>query len=114
MAFSGVVDMIEMMETIYDALGFPHKSHLPRTFGKKTQRIRQNERDLAKILKARRAGKTLNIPSVDIGCLATFEIFVNFRHNAEWQGKLHWAERDVTNEFSSIVNLVKLMDEALK
>lgn len=109
-AFSGVVSMIEMMETTFDALGFPDKALLPRTFGKAKERMRRNEIDLAKLLEKRAAGDLAGAAGDSI---AVFEIFVNFRLNAEWQGKLHWVDKGVTKEFHSIVELAKLLDEAL-
>lgn len=109
--FNSLVDMIEMMETTYDALGFPDKAFLPRTFKKAQERIRKREDNLEKLL-ARHAGGVAGDANAG-GAIATFEIFVGFRNNAEWQGKLRWADRDVTKEFASIVELVRLIDEAV-
>lgn len=104
--FSCMLDMIEIMETVYDMLGFPDKSLLPRTFGNAKERIKRLELDLEKLPEARR-------PARQTDALAVFEIYVNFRHNAEWQGKLRRTDKDETKEFMSVVDLAKLIDESL-
>jgi len=147
LAFSSFMNMIEIMETTFDAKGFPEKHMLPRTFGNGKQRIRKHEADLHTLLKDDTHIKERNIQTTDtqkeasapvdndaitsgdatdqtvqkpealdlkqIAKSCTFEILVRFRHNAEWQGSIKWLERDVTKQFSSIVELIKLLDNAL-
>jgi len=158
--FSSFMSMIDMMETTFDAKGFPEKHMLPRTFGDSKPRIRKHEMDLNTLVKeyslkheSGSAGES-SIGAVGIGSggaasdgagavgatsdgsgavgatsdgsgavgatsqtsaekTCTFDILVKFRHNAEWQGSIHWIEKDVTKQFSSIVELIKLMDNAL-
>jgi len=137
-AFSSLMNMIEIMEATFDAKGFPEKHMLPRTFGKAKERIRKHETDLQAILtnevhiKERSVSKdnsgsdTMecsppedNTENEASGCslvkekICRFEILVRFRHNAEWQGNIKWLEKDVTKDFSSILELTKLMDNAL-
>jgi len=57
------------------------------------------------------AGAAESKSDADKAC--NFDISVRYRHNAEWQGSIYWAEKDVTKQFSSIVELIKLMDNAL-
>ena len=114
--FTSLVRMIEMMETTFDTKGFPEKQMLPRTFGKAKQRLRKNELDLDAFMKEQTG--TINSPVMQSqtkpdGKTCTFEILVRFRHSAEWQGSIHWIEKDTTKQFSSIVELLKLMDKAL-
>ena len=47
------------------------------------------------------------------GKKCTFEISVKFRQNATWQGTILWAERDLKQNFRSVLEMLKLMDEAL-
>jgi len=108
--FSNLMSMIEMMETTFDTKGFPEKHLLPRTFGKAKQRFRKHELDLNAHAKENADIKT---PQKTEGKSCTFEISVKFRHNAEWQGNIYWVEKDVTKPFSSIIELLKLMDDAL-
>jgi len=43
----------------------------------------------------------------------TFEITVRFRQNATWQGQILWAEKNLKQNFRSVLEMLKLMDEAL-
>jgi len=43
----------------------------------------------------------------------TFEIVVKFQQNATWQGHIHWAEKNQKQSFRSVLEMLKLMDEAL-
>jgi len=123
--FAGFMNMIEMMETTFDSKGMPEKQFLPRSFGKARLRMRKNEVDLNKLLaekqgiqgkqRKRRNGSS-SLETTDeppLNC-PTFEILVRFRHNAEWQGEIRWSEKSVVKYFSSIVEMAKHMDEALR
>jgi len=46
--------------------------------------------------------------------IGTFEITVKFMQNSTWQGQIHWVEQDRRQSFRSALELLKLMDEALK
>jgi len=124
--FSSFINMIDMMETTFDAKGFPEKHMLPRTFGASKPRIRKHHVDVQTLVteysqKYEKAGNAAG--SADISDEAasqktaakvcTFDISVRFRHNAEWQGSIYWVEKDVTKPFSSIIELIRLMDNAL-
>jgi hypothetical protein len=43
----------------------------------------------------------------------TFEISVKFMQNSTWQGQIHWVERNQKQNFRSVLEMLKLMDEAL-
>ena len=47
------------------------------------------------------------------GSKCTFEISVKFRQNATWQGQILWAEKNLRQSFRSVLEMLKLMDEAL-
>ena len=111
--FTSIIGMIEMMETTFDTKGFPEKHLLPRTFGKAKKRFRKHELDLAAHAKDISAeAEHVQMDAGNKNC--TFEISVRFRHNAEWQGSILWMEKGVTKQFSSIIELVKLIDEACR
>jgi len=109
-SFNSLMGMIEIMETTFDTKGFPEKHLLPRSFGKAKKRLRKHELDLNSHLKENIVARESDD---DAGKTGNFEISVRFRHNAEWQGNIRWVEKDVTKKFSSIIELIKLMDEAL-
>ena len=119
--FTGLMRMIEMMDVAFDVKGFPEKELLPRTFGKEKQRLRKNELDLSDYAKelTLKKGSADSIGNTNIktqypdGKTCNFEISVRTRHNAEWQGSVRWIEKDVTKKFSSIVELLRQIDNAL-
>lgn len=48
------------------------------------------------------------------GNLATFELQILFRQHASWQGNLIWRETGMEQSFRSVLELVILMDSALR
>ena len=50
----------------------------------------------------------------DGGCTKnTFEVSVKFLRNSTWQGEIHWLEKDQKQNFRSVLEMIKLLDEAL-
>jgi len=43
----------------------------------------------------------------------TFEISVKFQQNSTWQGQILWAEKNMKQSFRSVLEMLRLMDEAL-
>ena len=43
----------------------------------------------------------------------TFEISVKFQQNSTWQGQILWAEKNLKQSFRSVLEMLRLMDEAL-
>jgi len=109
--FTGLVRMIEVMEKTFDTKGYPENYTMPRSFRKARQRMEGHALDLHEHMAEKKAAYTNNKTN-DVTC--TFEILVRFRQNAEWQGKIHWVEKESTKEFSSIVEMSRLIDEALR
>ena len=48
------------------------------------------------------------------GNAATFEMRVLFRQHASWQGELLWMEKNTRQSFRSVLELITLMDSALR
>lgn len=48
------------------------------------------------------------------GTKATFDIQVIFRQHTSWQGVITWLEQDLEQSFRSVLELVMLMDSALR
>ena len=114
--FTNLMSMVEMMETTFDTKGFPERQFLPRAFGNANRRLRKNEIDLPAFVKEQNINKEGTVTPVQQdadGKVCTFEILVKFRNNAEWQGTVRWLEIDTVKRFSSIVELVKNIDNAL-
>jgi hypothetical protein len=49
-----------------------------------------------------------------LGRRATFEIRILFRRNTSWQGSVRWAETGKEESFRSVLELLMLMDSALR
>lgn len=49
-----------------------------------------------------------------VGKLATLELHILFRQNASWQGSILWAEGRKEERFRSVLELIFLMDSALR
>ena len=52
--------------------------------------------------------------AVQEGKLATFSLSILFRQNATWQGTVAWLEGGKSQSFRSVLELVFLMDSALR
>jgi len=109
--FHSLLEMIEIMEITFDTKGFPERQMLPRTFGKPKKRLRKHELDLNKYLSKFSCSKENLDPG---GKKAAFDIWVRYRYYAEWQGSIFCVEKEDTKFFSSIIELVKIIDSALK
>jgi peptide subunit release factor RF-3 len=105
--FNSLVQMIEKMEEIFDTKGFPEAFLTPRTFGsskKNTKKLNvDGDEDIM----------DTNIQFAPGDSKCTFEITVKFRQNATWQGQIFWAEKNLKQNFRSVLEMLKLMDEAL-
>ena len=53
-------------------------------------------------------------PQTRRGAKATFELQVLFRQHSSWQGVLIWKERNAEQSFRSVLELVILLDSALR
>lgn len=54
------------------------------------------------------------VSAVRKGGCATFELQVLFRQHSSWQGNLIWRETGMENSFRSVLELVILLDSALR
>lgn len=53
-------------------------------------------------------------PALQKGKLATFELQILFRQHTSWQGLLRWCEKNVEHSFRSALEMILLMDSALR
>lgn len=101
--YKNVVQLLRLMDNLYDLISYPQASTESRAFVKKERKpLQKLERQVPqdKILKQR-------------GEVATFIIYVQYRQNATWQGEVIWSERGIKQQFSSALELIKLLDSAL-
>ncbi|MDR3277209.1 MAG: hypothetical protein LBT12_00395 [Oscillospiraceae bacterium] len=99
--FSGVIQMLLLMDELQDGLSFPQKSMTPRSF---------TERRAARA-EAGSAAEPENASGYQP--LASLKISIMFRQNASWQGSVAWLEESMQTEFRSALELVFLLDNVL-
>jgi hypothetical protein len=102
--------MIEAMEEIFDSKGFPQTFLKPRTFSDNESSRRKNKSVKNYVMKDIMDFKSTEGRDVS---KCTFEIAVRFRQNATWQGQIIWAEKNLKQNFRSVLEMLRLMDEAL-
>lgn len=97
-AFRSTMQFLYHMNDLLNRLHFPQPFMEPRSFA-------QPEED---------PGGPPVEGEVHRGRLATFAMHVFFRQNASWQGTVVWAETGREESFRSVLELLFLMDSALK
>jgi len=108
--FTSLFRMIEKMEQIFDAKKFPGAFMSLRTFGVAKGGAKNSEVEKKEVMQDSEK-KFANIEPHGLKC--TFEIMVRYRQNATWQGQIHWLEKNMHQNFRSVLEMLKLMDEAL-
>lgn len=97
--FRSTIQFLMQMEELLDQLHFPQPFQAVRSFGD---------------MPAKPAVELEQIDQPPSGEQATFVLKVFFRQNASWQGSLTWKEADLEQNFRSVLELLLLMDDALK
>lgn len=96
--FESLSQFLIKMETMLDDLQQPQAATQPRRF---TSFVEHMER----------RGSPEGIRK---GAKATFELQVIFRQHTSWQGIVIWLERSTEQSFRSVLELILLMDSALR
>lgn len=102
--FRDEIEIIRNMEKLMDTIGYPQSSTVLRSFRSRSSQKRENLKqvcDTGEILKQR-------------GRIATFLVWVRYRQNSTWQGRLFWMEKDQSMYFHSELELLKRMDGILQ
>lgn len=95
--FSGVMQLLLKISQMLDAMNFPDSFMAPRSFAPAAGfDSAPTENPMAR------------------GTLATFALRVLFRQNASWQGMLSWLEGEQEQGFRSVLEMLLLMDTALR
>ena len=97
-SFSGVLEFLRKMEALLNGMEFPQSFTAPRSF--------QSPEGWT-------AGSS-ETGAIRRGRLATFAVRIMFRRNASWQGSVTWLEEDRKENFRSVLELLLLMDSALR
>lgn len=97
--FRSMSQFLVQMEELLDQLQFPQSFRVVRTFGQPP------------LTSSSASVDTEALPS---GQEATFVVKVLFRQNASWQGSVTWKETGLDQNFRSVLELLLLIDDALK
>lgn len=99
LVFASMSRFLLRMEELLDQMRFPQSFAASRAFappGEKTLQASRSEKD------------------EPAGALGTFVVRVLFRQSASWQGSVTWEETGREENFRSALELLLLMDGALK
>lgn len=97
-SFPSLSRFLMLMEEILETTNEPQSDTLRRSFS-------------ALLLQP---GSGIHWNSIPKGSLATFELQVLFRQHSSWQGVLFWKEQHREQSFRSVLELILLMDSALR
>ena len=103
--FHSVLDMVKTLERLFDRIQSPKRAMEERYFHSETEPQRVNEE--------RPDVPVMKRPIVRKGMKATFAVYVCYRRNASWQGQVMWEEEKKKVNFRSVLELLKLMDNAM-
>lgn len=101
--FESLVELTREMDIIFDQMNYPVRSMESRRFENIDKRYE----------KKRKPSETGADDGTTQGALATFQICVQHRYNASWQGYLIWKDTDQLVMFESFLELVKTLDRIL-
>lgn len=125
--FDSSMDMIRMLEDIFDTFDYPHATMDLRSLDDSSEGTTgkaETVSDPAGLPQLRTMGRATGnasrrihvAPSMQLythtvrGKLATMRMRVMFRQNASWQGTIKWVEEDLQEEFRSVLELMLLID----
>lgn len=97
-SFHSTIDFLMRMEDLLDSMKFPQSFTAARSLLKPPAKP---------VAAASDSGP-------EEGKLATFAVRVLFRQNASWQGSVTWLETGVEESFRSVLELLMMMDGALR
>lgn len=96
--FESLSQLLIRVETMLDEQRTPQSYTTPRTFASIMDQLGDTE-----LPAASRKGER-----------ATFELKILFRQHASWQGTVVWKERRQEQSFRSVLELIHLLDSALR
>ncbi|MDD3402347.1 MAG: hypothetical protein PHQ72_03170 [Hespellia sp.] len=102
--FANVMQMMELIEELYNRISFPQAAFRIRTL---TDREPQQKTYLEKQISAEEIAEKR-------GRIGTFLLSVKYRQNVSWQGEVEWLEGGELSEFSSALELVKIISNQVK
>lgn len=101
--FKDSMELLNRLENTMDRLDYPQKTTKERSFLKTNKNDTKKRTERVQYMKDDFENKT--------GEKATFLIEIKHRENATWQGNIKWVEGKKEQNFRSVLELIKLMDE---
>lgn len=99
--------MLHEMEKIFDLINYPRATTTRRSFSNESSCLS----------KGTPSSVARHLEDFELlekrGSLATFIIRVQQRQNSNWQGRITWVEKNRTLKFSTIMEMVRLIEKAL-
>ena len=109
--FNSIKDMLNILESFFNAMTFPMQSHQYRSFGKSVQPYTQSVPGIKEETQKRvREGITTEIEE---GKILTFVLHIKFRQNVTWQGELSLLGTREIYPFVSMLEMVRILDNLL-
>ena len=111
-AFRGTLELLKALEGFCDRMDYPQESMSSRSFGpaEKNKKEEKGER----IQAARKQKQEVVLSKAQImenrGERATFQLRIQYRQRATWQGQITWIEENKTANFRSTLELLKIID----
>ena len=120
--FAGVSELLSVLDAYYDEINYPQASTRTRGFIKRPR---------VQTVSGQSDGEDGNEDGSEVdtmavtpqqgsigvmaqrGTKATFVVQVQYRQNATWQGNILWTEKNITQNFRSALELLKLIDGSL-
>lgn len=101
--FENEFQLIAKMDDLFEHINYPQAAMKSRQFiEKENTKTQEAVRVMDKDVVINQSGDQ-----------ATFIVHVQYRQNATWQGQVVWAEKKITKNFRSALELLKLIDNAL-
>lgn len=96
--FQSLIQLLLKLEQCLDVKNIPQSFHKVRTFIP----IASHSREAAEEERSK------------LGKKGTFAVQILFRRNASWQGTVTWLEKNMTQNFRSVLELLILLNSALE
>ena len=113
--FRNIGEMIEVLESIWNAIVYPQESLINRSFV--IQQNSKEKKDYISVSYLEDGTKDkikVELSEADMekrrGEQDTFIVRIQYRQNATWQGHVTWVDENKTVPFRSALELIKLID----
>lgn len=103
--FRSLDELVFEMEQFYDGINFPYPGSQRRGFTKTIDPV-HSKKERKKVMGEEELLR-------QHGDLGTFIVRVQHRQNSSWQGRVTWSDKNVTVNFRSVWELVRLMEDAM-